>query len=71
MPVLRDNPRLLIAVITLWAFVLYIVNYFFFGRVAWTWFFESNSFWQFLGVTFFFGTVLGLLLAERKRLGGS
>ncbi len=69
-PLFLDNPRLLIGATTLWAFVLYIVNYFFFGRLVWPWFLESNSFWQFVGATFFFGTILGLLLAERKFLGG-
>jgi hypothetical protein len=66
----QENPRLLIGAITLWAFFLYIFNYFFWGRTFWPWFFQSNSFWQFLGITVFFGTVLGLLLAERKHLGG-
>lgn len=66
----QDNPRLLIGATTLWAFCLYIFNYFFWGRTFWPWFFQSNSFWQFLGVTVFFGTVLGLLLAERKHFGG-
>jgi hypothetical protein len=66
----QENARLLVGATTLWAFLLYLVNYFFWGRTFWPWFFQSNSFWQFLGVTVFFGTVLGLLLAERKHLGG-
>ena len=68
-PDIRDNPRALIALTTLWAFFLYIFNYFFWGHTFWKWFFASNSFWQFLGVTVFFGTVLGLLMAERKHFG--
>jgi hypothetical protein len=65
-PYVRDNPRFLIAVATLWGFILYIMNFFFFGRTFFGWIWSINSFWQFLGSTFFFGTVLGLLLVERR-----
>lgn len=69
LPEIRNNARAIIGLTTLWSFVLYIFNYFFFGRTFWKWFFASNSIWQAIGVAIFFGAIVGLLLVERKHFG--
>lgn len=64
--VLRESRALLVGAATLAGFALWIVNFYVIAPVAFPWFGMANPLVQFLAHTFFFGTVLGLLLASRS-----
>lgn len=55
----------LVAVATLYGLLLWLVNFYIIAPVAFPWFGMADPLVQFIAHTFFFGTVLGLLLAWR------
>ncbi len=63
--VLRENRTWLVGAATVAGFALWIVNFYVIAPFAFPWFGMANSVVQFFAHTFFFGTVLGLLLASR------
>jgi uncharacterized membrane protein YagU involved in acid resistance len=63
---LRENRALLVGAATLAGLALWIVNFYVIAPFAFPWFAMANPVVQFLAHTFFFGTVLGLLLASRS-----
>ncbi len=63
---LRENRTLLVGAATLAGLALWIVNFYAVAPIAFPWFAMANPVVQFLAHTFFFGTVLGLLLASRS-----
>ncbi len=65
--ILRENRALLVGAATLAGFALWIVNFYVIAPFAFPWFAMANPVVQFLAHTFFFGTVLGLLLASRSK----
>lgn len=64
---LRENHALLVGAATLAGLALWIVNFYVVAPIAFPWFAMANPVVQFLAHTFFFGTVLGLLLASRSK----
>ena len=64
---LRNNRWALIGVATVFGFALWIVNFYVVAPVLFPWFGMANPVVQFFAHTFFFGTVLGLLLAARTQ----
>lgn len=63
---LRNNRWMLIGVATVFGFALWIVNFYVVAPVLFPWFGMANPVVQFFAHTFFFGTVLGLVLAPRS-----
>ncbi len=66
---LRDSGWALIGVATAFGFALWIFNFYVVAPIAFPWFGMANPVVQFFAHTFFFGTVLGLLLASRTQPG--
>jgi hypothetical protein len=66
---LRSSRAMLILAATLFGFALWIVNFYVIAPIAFPWFAMANPVVQFLAHTFFFGTVLGLVLAARTQPG--
>ncbi len=66
---LRRSATAMVLAATAFGFLLWLVNFYMIAPAAgWTWFPENTSpIVQFVGHTFFFGTVLGLYLARRLR----
>ncbi|MDQ4106740.1 MAG: hypothetical protein M3157_06170 [Actinomycetota bacterium] len=64
---LRNSRWALIGAATVFGFALWIVNFYIIAPVAFPWFGMANPVVQFIAHTFFFGTVLGLLLASRTQ----
>lgn len=62
---LKENRALLVGAGTIAGLALWIVNFYVIAPVAFPWFAMANPVVQFLAHTFFFGTVLGLLLIPR------
>lgn len=62
---LRGNRGLLIGAATVYGLLLWIVNFYVISPVAFPWFSMANPVVQFFAHTFFYGAVLGLLLAWR------
>ena len=62
---LRGSRGVLIAAATVFGLALWLVNFYVIAPVLFPWFLMANPVVQFLAHTFFFGTVLGLLLAGR------
>jgi len=50
---------------TLYGFLLWLINFYIIAPNAFPWFLESNPVVQFVAHTFFFGTVLGLMMTRR------
>ncbi len=63
---LRSSRAALVGAATVFGFALWIVNFYVIAPVAFPWFGMANPVVQFLAHTFFFGTILGLLLASRS-----
>ena len=63
---LRDNRWVLIGVATVFGFALWIFNFYVVAPIAFPWFAMANPVVQFFAHTFFFGTVLGFVLASRS-----
>ncbi len=62
---LRNSRWALIGVATVFGFALWIVNFYVVAPILFPWFGMANPVVQFFAHTFFFGTVLGLVLAAR------
>jgi uncharacterized membrane protein YagU involved in acid resistance len=62
---LRASALVLIVSATIFGFLLWIVNFYVIAPAAFPWFENADTMVQFIAHTFFFGTVLGLLLAWR------
>lgn len=62
---LLQQPLWLVVGATIYGFVLWILNFFVIAPVAFPWFGMADDLVQFVAHTFFFGTVLGALLAWR------
>ena len=52
---------------TVYGIALWLVNFYAIAPIAFPWFLESNPVVQFIAHAFFFGTVLGLVVAQRSR----
>jgi hypothetical protein len=65
--ILRSSHLALIGAASIFGLLLWLVNFYVVAPVLFPWFLMSNPVVQFLAHTFFFGTVLGLLLAARPR----
>ncbi len=63
---LRNNRWVLIGVVTVFGFALWIMNFYVVAPILFPWFGMANPVVQFFAHTFFFGTVLGLVLASRS-----
>lgn len=64
---LKGNRRTLVGAATAFGFTLWIVNFYVIAPVLFPWFGMANPVVQFIAHTFFFGTTLGLILAQRLR----
>ncbi|WP_143526840.1 hypothetical protein [Rubrobacter xylanophilus] len=64
--ILKENRWALVGAATLFGLALWIVNFYVIAPFAFPWFGMANPLVQFIAHTFFFGTVLGLLLAPRS-----
>ncbi len=64
-PALRESNLRLVAAATVYGFVLWIVNFYVIAPIAFEWFGMADSTVQFVAHTFFFGSVLGLLMLAR------
>ncbi|WP_273888695.1 hypothetical protein [Rubrobacter naiadicus] len=66
---LHGNRLRLVGAATVFGLVLWIVNFYVIAPLAFSWFAMANPVVQFFAHTFFFGTVLGLLLSARGAPG--
>lgn len=64
-PASRESNLRLVAAATVYGFVLWIVNFYVIAPIAFEWFEMADSTVQFIAHTFFFGSVLGLLILAR------
>jgi hypothetical protein len=64
---LKGSRRALVGAATAFGFALWIVNFYVIAPVLFPWFGMANPVVQFIAHTFFFGTTLGLMLAQRLR----
>lgn len=64
---LRGNRWALIVVASVFGLGLWLFNFYVVGSIIFPWFLMTNPVVQFFAHTFFFGTVLGLLLAARAQ----
>jgi hypothetical protein len=63
---LRSSRWALILAASAFGFLLWPINFYVIGTILFPWFLQANQLWQgFVAHTFFFGSVLGLLLAAR------
>ncbi len=60
--VLRNNRIALVGAATVFGLLIWIVNFFVIAPIAFPWFAQTNGVVQFFAHTFFYGTVLGLML---------
>ncbi len=65
-PALAENRTMLIVAATLYGFALWLINFYVVAPMAFEWFGMADSVVQFVAHTFFFGTVLGLLILARR-----
>lgn len=66
---LRSSTGTLVAAASVFGLALWLVNFYVISPVAFPWFGMASPVVQFLAHTFFFGSVLGLLFAQRSRAG--
>ena len=59
----RNNSKTLVGAATVYGLLIWIVNFYVIAPAAFPWFTQTNQVVQFFAHTFFYGTVLGLLLA--------
>jgi hypothetical protein len=66
---LQSSRAALVAATSLYGLTLWLVNFYVIAPVAFEWFQDANAFVQFIAHVFFYGALLGLLLAARLPLG--
>lgn len=67
---LRSSSGKLVVAASVFGLALWLVNFYVIAPIAFPWFGMANPVVQFLAHTFFFGSVLGLLLAKRSKTAG-
>ena len=67
---LRASRSVLVIAASLYGLALWLVNFYVIASVAFEWFQDANAVVQFFAHTFFFGTLLGVVLAPRL-MGGA
>jgi len=65
---LRRNREVLLVAATAFGALLWAVNFYLVIPVAFPWFLAASPMVQFIAHTFFFGTILGLMLSVRLRV---
>lgn len=66
---LRESRVALVVAASIFGLALWLVNFYLIAPVAFEWFETTDPLVQFVAHTFFFGSVLGALLAMRRSLG--
>lgn len=70
-PALRASRSVLVGAASLYGLALWLVNFYVLAPVAFEWFQDANPVVQFFAHTFFFGALLGAMLAPRVLHGES